>query len=64
MFLRGNQLLIKNLYLVIEVPVLPRKLSGTGQTETVNRLKQAEGLVQGPPARKTKELLSLNRNQL
>jgi hypothetical protein len=32
--------------------------------EFLTGLKQAKGLIQGPSARRTKELLSLNRNQL
>jgi hypothetical protein len=32
--------------------------------ESLTGLKPAKGLIQGPSARRTKELLSLNRNQL
>jgi hypothetical protein len=50
---------------------LPRRLSGTGQTETIKNtewesltgLKQAKGFLQGPSVRRSKELLKLNRNQ-
>jgi hypothetical protein len=34
------------------------------QWESLTGLKQAKGLIQGPSARRTTELLELNRNQL
>jgi hypothetical protein len=50
---------------------LPRKRSGTGRKEIIKKhwqsvtgLKQAKGLILGPPARRTKDLLKLNRDQL
>jgi hypothetical protein len=50
---------------------LPRKQSGTGQTEIIKKywesttgLKQANGLITGPSARRKKDLLKLNRGQL
>jgi hypothetical protein len=50
---------------------LPRKWSRTGQTEitkkhweSVTGLRLAKGLTVGPSARRTKELLNFNRDQL
>jgi hypothetical protein len=50
---------------------LPRKRSGTGRTEitkkhreSTNGLKQAKGHTPRPSARRTKDLLKLNRGQL
>jgi hypothetical protein len=50
---------------------LPRKWSGTGQTEITKKywesttgLKQAKGFITGPSARRTMDLLKLNRDQL
>jgi hypothetical protein len=49
---------------------LPRKQSGTVLVETIKniesliRLRQAKGLIQGPSARRMMDLLRLNRDQL
>jgi hypothetical protein len=49
---------------------MPRKFSGAGQTDTIKHwesltgLKQANGLIKGHSAGRSKELLDLNRNQL
>jgi hypothetical protein len=50
---------------------LPREQSGTGRTEITKKqwesttgLKQAKGLISGPSARRAKDLLKLNRDQL
>jgi hypothetical protein len=50
---------------------LPRKRSGTGQIEIIKKywestsgLKQAKGFTPEPSARRTKDLLKLNRDQL
>lgn len=41
-----------------------RRVSGSGQTESLPGLKQAKCFLQGPSVKRTKELLKLNRNQL
>jgi hypothetical protein len=48
-----------------------KKRSGTGRTEIIKKywesttgLKETKGLIPGPSARRTKDLLKLNRDQL